>query len=118
MTGKRPSVSGRKTSARKIKPSSIVIGTFQSIRMPSRLSLRGLKLLRSPAAAAMWASPSRDDMPNSPRTAAFGLLQINPRIRCLGRGESLQTTQRSAQRRVASRRALTVTPLWRAACPA
>src|SRR6266849_5003235 len=40
MTGKRPCFSGRKISARSTSPSSMAIGTSQSMRMPSRLSLR------------------------------------------------------------------------------
>src|SRR6476661_5861568 len=40
MTGNFPSFTGRKMSARSTNPSSIVIGTSQSIRMPSRISVR------------------------------------------------------------------------------
>src|SRR2546423_999755 len=39
MTGNRPSFSGRYTSARSTSPSSIPIGTSQSMRIPSRTSL-------------------------------------------------------------------------------
>src|SRR5205085_3730158 len=39
MTGCLPSSGGRNTSARRTSPSSIVIGTSQSIRIPSRTSL-------------------------------------------------------------------------------
>src|ERR1700741_2310663 len=40
MTGNFPSFTGRKISARSTSPSSIVMGTSQSIRMPSRISVR------------------------------------------------------------------------------
>src|SRR3569623_1276774 len=40
MTGNLHSFIGRKTSARSTRPSSISIGTFQSMRMPSRSSVR------------------------------------------------------------------------------
>src|SRR5262245_16345989 len=39
MTAYLPSVGGRNTSARRTRPSSTLIGTSQSIRMPSRTSL-------------------------------------------------------------------------------
>src|SRR5262245_24975152 len=41
MTGWRPSLSGRKTSQRSTTPSSMRIGTSQSTRIPSRISLLG-----------------------------------------------------------------------------
>src|SRR5258706_2170909 len=45
MTGNRPSLSGRYTSARSTSPSSILIGTSQSTRIPSRSSLLGDSIL-------------------------------------------------------------------------
>src|SRR4051812_27933920 len=42
MTGNFPSLAGRNTSARKTRPSSMVIGTSQSTSMPSRNSCRSL----------------------------------------------------------------------------
>src|SRR5712664_957217 len=45
MTGNRPSLSGRYTSARSTSPSSIPIGTSQSTRIPSRSSLLGDSIL-------------------------------------------------------------------------
>src|SRR5258708_25826145 len=45
MTGKRPSLSGRYTSARSTSPSSILIGTSQSTRMRSRSSSLGDSML-------------------------------------------------------------------------
>src|SRR5688500_11341535 len=42
MTGCLPSPTGRNTSARSTRPSSIVIGTSQSMRMPSRVSERSV----------------------------------------------------------------------------
>src|SRR5580700_5079102 len=53
---------GRKTSARKTRPSSMVIGTSQSMRIPSRVSLRASRDLAPAAARAMRASPSSDDI--------------------------------------------------------
>src|SRR6185312_11605828 len=51
MTGNLPSFIGRKTSARRMRPSSTSIGTFQSMRMPSRSSVRSCN-------AAMQRLPS------------------------------------------------------------
>src|SRR3954454_11578571 len=48
MTGNCPSFTGRKTSARNTRPSSIVIGTFQLIRMPSRTSVRSSNTVMAP----------------------------------------------------------------------
>src|SRR6187200_2092366 len=42
MTGNFPSLAGRNTSARRTRPSSMVIGTSQSIIMLSRYSCRSL----------------------------------------------------------------------------
>src|SRR5262245_59923517 len=60
MTGNFPSFTGRKTSARRTNPSSIVTGTSQSIRMPSRISVRCCTAIK----------PSRDAY----KTTVFRLL--------------------------------------------
>src|SRR2546423_4588082 len=59
MTGYFPSLIGRNPSARSTRPSSMVIGTSQSVRMPSRVSERWVMVSRT--------LPHSGVLPSSPR---------------------------------------------------
>src|SRR6185295_2875355 len=56
ITGHLPSLIGRYTSQRSTTPSSILIGTSQSMRMPSRISELNSALISPPPRAAIVTS--------------------------------------------------------------
>src|SRR5574341_457465 len=72
ITGYRPSAIGRKTSARRTIPSSIAMGTSQSIRIPSRISLFVASLI-SPLLPS--SPPARRESPG-PQAEADSLVTL------------------------------------------